>query len=138
MQQQLVIFRVLLIVYVISTQFGIGWDLLYPNEAVLAAKEITVPAEWVTSTLRSVLPSLELSWFAIAVAGLWFTWGPSRWIFLLGYMFFLALTYHPWPYIRSGIATWGMNLSYIISGAIMAMAWFGELEKRFSTKGNEN
>jgi len=134
MQQQLLIFRILLILYVVSTQFGIGWDQLYPDEAVLAAKEVAVPAEWATSTLRSILPTLELSWFVVAVVGLWFTWGPSRWIFLLGYIFFIVLTYHSWPYIRSGIATWGMNLSYIISGAIIAMAWFSEIEKRFNKK----
>lgn len=134
MERQLLIYRLLLVIYVISTQIGIGWDQLYPDEAVVAAKEVAVPAEWATSALRSILPVLELSWFVIAVVGLWFTWGPSRWIFLLGYIFFIMLTYHSWPYIRSGIATWGMNLSYIISGAIMTMAWFSEVDKRFTNK----
>jgi hypothetical protein len=117
MNQQLIVFRVLLLLYVIITQVGIGWDLMYPDAAVIAAKEVAVPASWATSTLRSVLPTLELSWFVISVVGLWFTWNPSRWIFLLGYVFFAVLTYHSWPYIRSGVATWGMNVSYILAGA---------------------
>lgn len=70
----------------------------------------------------------------VASVGLFFFWRPARMLYLICVVFGIALVPLAGPYVDAGYGELLEDVASMISGAILALAWFSPLAQVFDRK----